>query len=309
MHHIFLFIFFILLFLAGMFVLRTGLFNAAGSRLKGFLEKTTDKPWKGFIAGVFFTGILQSSSAVMVMAVGLVSAGALSFQRTIGIILGTNIGSTFTTEFMAFPLGRWVIPGVLIGAALVFIPRTLPRSLGAAFIGMSAIFAAMEGFKALSAPLSNMPAAARLLAAMEDHLALAVLAGIAVTAIIHSSSATVGMAMGFVSGGDLGLISAVGIMLGSNVGTCITGWLASLGAGREARLTAYAHIWLNIAGVAVFLPFTGLLAGLSASMAQDPAVQLAHSGVIFNVLVSLAVLPAAGPFARLIIRLHGRKGP
>ena len=307
MQHILMFIFFILLFLAGMFVLRAGLFNAAGSRLKGFLGRTTDKHWKSFIAGVFFTGILQSSSAVMVMAVGLVSAGALSFQRTIGIILGTNIGSTFTTEFMAFPLDRWVIPGVLTGAALVFIPRALPRSLGAIFIGMSAIFAAMGGFKALSGPLSHMPAAARLLSAMEDHLLLAVLAGILITAIIHSSSATVGMAMGFVSGGDLGLISAVAIMLGSNVGTCITGWLASLGAGREAKLTAYAHIWLNIAGVGFFLPFTGILAAFSASLTQDPALQLAHSSVIFNVLVSFAVLPAAGPFARFIIRLHGRK--
>lgn len=299
---------FIIIFLTGMFVLRVGLFNLSGKKLTTILGKITNRPWKGFIAGILFTGILQSSSAVMVMTVGLVSSGSIAFRQTIGIILGTNIGSTFTTEFMTFSLNSYIIPGVISGALLWFLPSsTFARSLGTALIGISSIFAAMSGFKFLSSSLANYPFTKQLLAEMDNHLFIAILTGVIMTAIIHSSSATIGITMSFLAGGDMALATAIAIMLGSNVGTCITGWMASIGSGKEASLTAYAHIWLNLLGVLIFIPLIHYLEAFAAALTSAKDIQLAHASVLFNVITSLAVLPFSKRFANIVLRIHTKR--
>ncbi|MFD6439202.1 Na/Pi symporter [Peribacillus sp. NPDC060186] len=304
MYELFLFLLFIAIFLAGMAVLRIGLFNMSGAALKTFLSKVTDKPWKGFFAGTIFTGVLQSSSAVMVMTVGLVSAGSLTFPQTIGIILGTNIGSTFTAEFMTISLDRWIIPGVISGAILCLMPKVLLKSTGMSLIGISAIFAAMSGFKMLSTPIAVYPSVQTLISNIEDHMSIALLAGILLTAMIHSSSATIGIAMSFLMSGELSVASAIIMMLGSNIGTCITGYMASIGSGRQAAFTAYAHIWLNVIGVAAFLPFVDVLERTAAFFTNNPGTQLAHASVIFNIVTSLIVLPFAHQFSNFILLIH-----
>ncbi|KQU17230.1 Na/Pi cotransporter [Bacillus sp. Leaf13] len=304
MYELILFLLFIAIFLAGMAVLRIGLFNMSGAALKTFLSKVTDRPWKGFFAGTIFTGILQSSSAVMVMTVGLVSAGSLTFPQTIGIILGTNIGSTFTAEFMTISLDRWIIPGVISGAILCLMPKVLSKSAGMSLIGISAIFAAMSGFKMLSKPIAVYPSVQTLISNIEDHMSIALLAGILLTAMIHSSSATIGIAMSFLMSGELSVSSAIIMMLGSNIGTCITGYMASIGSGRQAAFTAYAHIWLNVIGVAAFLPLVDVLERTAAFFTDDKGTQLAHASVIFNIVTSLLVLPFARQFSNFILLIH-----
>lgn len=304
MSDLILFIIFIFVFLAGMSILRMGLFNLSGESLKTLLLKVTDKPWKSFLAGIGFTGILQSSSAVMVMTVGFVSAGSLAFPQTIGIILGTNIGSTFITEFMSFSLDQIIIPCIILGCFLTLIPRFIIRSLGLSLIGLSVIFVAMKGFKFLSGPIAHYPITQNLMGQMEEHLLIALLVGLILTALIHSSSVIIGMAMGFIASGELSVTSAIIVMLGSNIGTCITGYMASIGSGYEAKLTAYAHIWLNILGVLLFLPFVKQLEGLAAFFTSNSETQLAHASVLFNVITSLLVLPITRPFANLISSIH-----
>ncbi|MFF2586633.1 Na/Pi symporter [Peribacillus butanolivorans] len=304
MYELIFFLLFIAIFLAGMAVLRIGLFNMSGAALKTFLSKVTDRPWKGFFAGTIFTGILQSSSAVMVMTVGLVSAGSLTFPQTIGIILGTNIGSTFTAEFMTISLDRWIIPGVISGAILCLMPKVLSKSAGMSLIGISAIFAAMSGFKMLSKPIAVYPSVQTLISNIEDHMSIALLAGILLTAMIHSSSATIGIAMSFLMSGELSVSSAIIMMLGSNIGTCITGYMASIGSGRQAAFTAYAHIWLNVIGVAAFLPLVDVLERTAAFFTDDKGTQLAHASVIFNIVTSLIVLPFARQFSNFILLIH-----
>ncbi|MFD4930629.1 Na/Pi symporter [Peribacillus butanolivorans] len=304
MYELILFLLFIAIFLAGMAVLRIGLFNMSGAALKTFLSKVTDRPWKGFFVGTIFTGILQSSSAVMVMTVGLVSAGSLTFPQTIGIILGTNIGSTFTAEFMTISLDRWIIPGVISGAILCLMPKVLLKSAGMSLIGISAIFAAMSGFKMLSKPIAVYPSVQTLISNIEDHMSIALLAGILLTAMIHSSSATIGIAMSFLMSGELSVASAIIMMLGSNIGTCITGYMASIGSGRQAAFTAYAHIWLNVIGVAAFLPLVDVLERTAAFFTDDKGTQLAHASVIFNIVTSLIVLPFARQFSNFILLIH-----
>ena len=265
MYELCLFLLFIGIFLAGMAVLRFGLFYLSGEKLKSILGKLTDQPWKGFISGIILTGILQSSSAVMVMTVGLVSAGSLSFRQTIGIILGTNIGSTFITEFISFSLVQWIIPGIICGALLLLIPHNITRSIGMIFIGLSAIFSAMSGFKILASPLASIIQLVQTaIIEINDHIIFALLIGIILTAIIHSSSATIGIAMSFVASGELTVSSAIIVMLGANIGSCVTGYMASIGSGKEATITAYAHIWLNIIGVLIFLPFVHQLEQFAA---------------------------------------------
>lgn len=304
MYELLLFILWIGIFLVGMAILRMGLFHLSGEKLKVLLAKLTNKPWKGFFVGIFVTSLLQSSSAVMVMTIGFVAAGSLTFGQTIGIILGTNIGSTFITEFMTFSVVQWIIPGVICGAVLITIPHIFSKSSGMALIGLSAIFTAMEGFKKLSTPVANYPSIHATIQGMNSHFTLALLIGILLTAIIHSSSATIGISMSFVASGDLSVTSAILIMLGSNIGTCITGYMASIGSGKEATFTAYAHIWLNVIGVCLFIPFIDQLEKIAAFFTPNKETQLAHASVIFNVVTSLIVLPFARQFSQFILFIH-----
>lgn len=260
------------------------------------------------IASVLVTGVLQSSSAVMVLTVGLVSAGALAFSQTIGIILGTNIGTTFTAEFMTFPLEQYVLPILLIGAILGVIGKGKIRASGFILFGIGMIFTALRGFKWIAGPLETLSIVDKGFSLMNDSLLISLLVGIVFTACIHSSSATIGVLMSFLVSGAIGLESAIAAMLGANVGTCITGWMASIGARKEAKLTAYAHIWLNIVGVLIFFPFVTTLAELAKAWSTSIAVQLAHTSVVFNVVTSFMVLPFSKQFGLLIERVHGGKG-
>lgn len=289
-----------------MYLMRSGLFSFTGVRLNNWLFRFTNKPIKGMAASIVVTGFLQSSSAVMVLTVGLVSAGALTFSQTIGIILGTNIGTTFTAEFMTFPIEQYTFPLLILGAFMIGMGRENIRSIGFILFGVGTIFTAMRGFKWISDPLSALSIVDKGFQLMNESLLFSLLLGMIFTACIHSSSATIGILMSFLVGGTIHLDAAIAAMLGANVGTCITGWMASIGAKKEAKLTAYAHIWLNIIGVLSFFPFTGILADMASGWAVSPAVQLAHSSVVFNVVTSLFVLPFSQAFAMLIERIHGK---
>lgn len=303
-----LLLFFLLigLFIYGMTLLRSGLYNLSADSLKSWLSVLTNSPWKGLIIGTFITAILQSSSAVMIITIGMVSAKMLTFPQSIGIILGTNIGTTFTTELITFNIESYIIPLAVAGSILVFIKWKNLQSAGFALLGISAVFAAMRGFEYLAGSLKNNDMVNSLLLALDGSHLYAVAAGIVITAIIQSSTATTGIIMGFLTAGAMELDTAIAIMLGSNIGTCVDAYLASIGSGREAKLSAYAHIWLNVIGVAAFYPFINTLALLGQNAAGHADVQLAHISVLFNVVSSLLVLPFANQFGRFIIKLHDR---
>ncbi|WP_243356052.1 Na/Pi symporter [Bacillus litorisediminis] len=295
------------LFLFGMYLMRSGLFSFSGEKLNRWLFRFTNKPIKGMAASIIVTGLLQSSSAVMVITVGLVSAGALTFSQTIGIILGTNIGTTFTAEFMAFPIEQYTFPLLVLGAFIIGLARGKVRSIGFVLFGIGTIFTAMRGFKWISEPLSSISMVDKGFNLMNDSLIFALVLGMIFTACIHSSSATIGILMSFLASGTISLEASIAAMLGANIGTCITGWMASIGAKKEAKLTAYAHIWLNIIGVLLFFPFIKLLGEMASGWASSPAVQLAHSSVVFNIVSSLLVLPFAQRFGQLIEKIHGKR--
>jgi len=294
-------------FLFGIHRLRTGLFALSGGHAGNMLKKLAGRPLSAMLFGMVLTALLQSSSAVMVITVGLVSAGMLTFSQSIGIILGTNIGTTFTLELLTFDFSSLSLPFLGAGAVFYFFGKGRVKSAGMILLGLSLVFGAMRGFEQLAVPVSKTAFVQHLFTVLNTHLLSAFLLGILLSAAIQSSTVTIGIAMGFLAAGVFPLETGISIMLGANIGTCITGLLASIGAGEEARLTAFTHVWLNAGGALVFLPFLHVLADTCRMLSANPEQQLAHASLLFNLLSSLAVLPFSERFGRFIIAFHGKK--
>ncbi len=302
--NILVFIFFIILFLIGMTVLRTGLFNASASSSKQWLIKLTNTPFRGMLVGTVVTGILQSSSAVMVMTIGLIGAKMLTFKQSIGIILGTNIGTTFTTEFITFNINSAIVPIAIAGAILALVKKTILKSIGFVLLGLALIFSAMNGFELIATPIAALPWINEYTSMLNQNHFASIVAGMIITMIIQSSTATTGIAMGFLSSAVIGIDAGIAIMLGANIGTCITALLASIGGGNESKLCAYAHIWLNLLGVILFYPFIPYLSKLAQILATQPDVQLAHISLIFNCISSIIALPFANKIADIMLKFY-----
>lgn len=307
MLYIILFILFILLFIFGMTIIRFGLFNLSADKLKGWLTKLTSSPLKGMVTGTFITALLQSSSAVMVITIGLISAKIMTFPQSIGIILGTNIGTTFKTELITFNIDQFLVPLAIIGAILTFFKNIKIRSIGMLLFGIASVFTAMKGFELLAQPLTALPFINTYILSINDNLLLSLLTGAIITAIIQSSTAMTGITMGFLTAGLLHLDAGIAIVFGANIGTCITALIASIGGGKESRLAAFAHVWLNVGGVLIFSPFIPLLSQNAYLLADEKMVQLAHISVLFNVVSSIIVLPFATKFGKMILLIHDPK--
>ncbi|SDC30914.1 Na/Pi symporter [Shouchella lonarensis] len=299
---------FITLFLFGMFILRSGLMQIGARRLQPILLRATDSAWKGLIIGTVITAIFQSSTIVMIMVVGFVATQLLTFRHTIGIILGTNIGSCFTLELIAFRLTDLAVPLIGLGIFFLLFPKKILYCLGSIFFGVGAIFLAMHGLETLATPLAAEPMTHTFFHWTNAHALSGIVVGAVMTMIVQSSTATIAMAMSFIQDSALNMASGIAIMLGANIGTCLTAYIASIGASKAARLVAYAHIWLNLLGAIAFFPLIGFLAHISSLLAESTSMQLAHASVIYNVICSLVVLPFAHIFARFIERIHGRMG-
>jgi phosphate:Na+ symporter len=294
----------IALFIFGMTVMRLGLQSLSKKSLKQTLLKMTETPLKGFLIGIFVTALLQSSSAVMVITIGLVAAGMITFRQTIGIILGTNVGTTVTVEIITFDLTQAIVPMLIIGAVLLFFRSHVPFCIGCILFGFGTIFTAVNGFEGLSVPLAELNYIHTLLLETNENSLMGAATGALFTAVIQSSSAATGIAMAFINNDLMNLRAATAIVFGANIGTCLTAYLASIGASAEAKLVSYAHIWLNVLGVLLFLPFIDLLGSVATSLTDVPDEQLAHISVIFNVVCSLLVLPFVSPFANLMVKIH-----
>lgn len=186
-------------FLLGMYLIRTGLYNLSADKLKHWLAKLTDSPWKGLLLGTIVTAILQSSSAVTIIVIGLVAGKMLTFTQSIGIILGANIGTTVTTELIALNIETMIIPLAIIGGILLFINKEKVRNIGLTVIGLAVVFGAMWYFKVLALPIRDMAFVDQLFLSLDNNHFYAVLAGAFVTAIIQSSTATTGITMGFIA--------------------------------------------------------------------------------------------------------------
>lgn len=297
----------LMIFFYGLTIMRLGLDKLAGNRLEEWLLRFTRTPFIGFLTGTIATALLQSSTAITVITVGLVNARVLTYRQSIGIILGTNVGTTVTTQLIALSLSDYAIPLLIIGLIMWIIPKPTIRFTGLAIGGFSLLIISLTIMGKIAVPIANSPTFQGWLATVSENHILGVLVGTLFTAVIQSSSATTAIAMVFVEGGLIPLASAIAIILGSNLGTCLTAYLASLGGDRSGKMVAYAHIFLNLFGVLLFLPFINLLTLLTLYLANDPSIQVAHSQTIFNLLTSLLVLPFAYQFGRIVEWVMARR--
>jgi phosphate:Na+ symporter len=295
-----LFVVYIAIFLFGLILLKTGIQQLSYKKMKLWLMKHTENPLKGFIIGIVITAILQSSSTTIVITVSLTAAGLLTFKNTIAIILGANVGTTVTAEIMSFS-NQWLMWGMLlIGFCLLLIHQQIIFSIGCIVFGLGTIFTALYGFESLVEPIKNTPFLEEGISTISKSTSYSLLFGTIVTGIIQSSSAFTGMIMSFMNEHLISLQSAIIMVLGANIGTCFTAILASIGSTKEAKWTAYAHVWINVIGVLLFLPIITWFSDVMLQYSSIPGRQLAHASVVFNLVVSLLLLPFVKPFAGFI---------
>lgn len=297
------------IFLFGMQIMKLGLNNLAAHKLKEILTRFTKTPSHGFLTGTVLTMLLQSSSAVTVITIGLTNARLLTFPQTIGIILGTNIGTTVTTQIIALDIYQYAVPLFLFGAFLWLIPYHILRCTGLAIAGFGCIFLGMDAMQAIVHPFRETGIFRELVVWGSENSVVGVLIGTAISAVIQSSSATTAITMSFMGDHLIPLTMAIAIVLGSNVGTCMTALIAAIGGNTASVRVAWSHVILNVAGVVAFIPLISVLALVTTALTAHPPAQVAHAQTIFNVVCSIVVLPFAHWFARFVEFLIPEKKP
>lgn len=288
-------------FLYGMNMMGDGLENAAGSKLKYILEKVTANPFSAVIVGALVTGIMQSSSATTVMVVGFVNSGLLNLVQATGIIMGANIGTTVTAFLVSINIDALIPILLFIGAAMILFSKTKKRrDLAMILLGFGMLLFGMEMMGNAMAPLKDSVVFQNLIVDIGHNWFLGLLIGLLITLVVQSSSATTGILIALTSTGSITIQAAFPIILGANIGTCITALLSSITANRTAKRAAVIHLLFNLTGAIIFLPFGPLLIQ-AVKLLAPVSVQLEISFIhlIFNLLNTLLLLP----FANVLIRL------
>ncbi|WP_274363247.1 Na/Pi cotransporter family protein [Paenibacillus thermotolerans] len=317
----------IAVFLFGLKAMEVGLNEWAGPFLTRFMRRFTVTPFRGLLTGTVATVLLQSSSAVTVITIGLVNAGVLSFRRTLGIVLGANIGACITADMLGLDLSGSALP-LLLGAGaswliavalspmlqtaaekgemrslsgeqphkeriFIRINKAMPsiRCLSLSISGFACILIGMEWMDSIVPSLQERGLFVWFVEQSQLSLVWGVIAGALITAVIQTSTATITIAMGLASVQAIPVELGIAIVLGANIGTCSTAVLACIGGSKAGRYVAYSHILLNLGGSMLFFPFIAQLTSLSALGSADPYEHLAQAQTMFNVICSVLALP------------------
>ncbi|MBU1144517.1 MAG: Na/Pi cotransporter family protein [Firmicutes bacterium] len=280
-------------FLFGINLMSESLKKIAGSKLKMILEKTTNTPFKGILVGILITAIIQSSSATSAIVVGLVRAGLMTLPQAVGVIFGANIGTTVTSVLISLDIGQYAMPIMFLGSLLIFFfHKKKVKEFGKVILGFGMLFFGLETMGGALKQLVELPEFHNMLLSVANYPILGVLVGVGTTAIIQSSSATIGILQQLYSTGGVPLIGAIAIVLGDNIGTTITSVMASVGGSSASKRTAAIHVMFNTIGTIIFFllltPYTELIAFLGEKLigadylSNKLTVSLAH--VVFNLV-------------------------
>ncbi|WP_167619670.1 Na/Pi cotransporter family protein [Maribellus sediminis] len=295
------------LFLHGMNVMTDGLKAAAGSNMKRFLKAMTRNRWTSLLAGTGITAIIQSSSVTTVLAVGFVSAELLSFQSTLGVILGANLGTTITAQIIAFKItsASWVMIAFGYLFRVIFAKKSY-KEFGTIVLGLGMVFLGMTVMSEATEPLKTYEPFIHLMKGLDNHL-LAILIGTAFTAAVQSSSATTGVVIVLASQGLVSIDGGIALILGANVGTCVTALLSALGKPREAMRVAMAHVFFNVAGVMLWFGFIEQLKEIVQFISNEEARQIANAHTLFNTANTVLFIWLVHPVTKLILWLVPEK--
>ena len=299
------------LFLYGMQMMSAGLEAAAGDRMKSILERLTANRFLGVLVGAVITAVIQSSSATTVMVVGFVNSGMMTLRQAVWIIMGANIGTTITGQLIALDVGVLAPLFAFVGVAMVvFVKKPQVRHYGSILAGLGVLFIGMDMMSTAMEPLRDWPAFVELVSTFSNPL-VGILVGAGFTALIQSSSASVGILQALALSGVIGLDSAVFVLFGQNIGTCITAVLASIGTSRNAKRATIIHLLFNIIGTVVFTtlclvtPLLGLslVGGVQSLTPENPAAQIANMHTLFNIVTTFLLLPLGGKLVQLAMRI------
>ena len=308
------------LFLYGMQMMSSGLEAAAGSRMKQILERLTANRFLGVLVGAAITAVIQSSSATTVMVVGFVNAGMMTLNQAVWIIMGANIGTTVTGLLIALDVGELAPLIAFAGVVLVvFVKKPQLQHIGQIFAGLGVLFIGMDMMSAAMAPLRESEAFVSIMSNFSNPL-LGILAGMIFTAIIQSSSASVGILQALANSGVIAYANSVFVLFGQNIGTCITAVLAAIGTTRNAKRATIIHLMFNIIGTIIFtalfliFPIASIIDGslvppgafgsfLSSVLPTTPAGQIAITHTTFNITTTLLLLPLGNYLAKLAVKI------
>ena len=289
------------LFLFGMQIMASGMQKAAGDKLRKILEVLTSNRYIAVITGILVTVLVQSSSTTTVMVVGFANAGLMNLAQAVGTIMGANIGTTITAQAVSFNLDIVALPAIGLGALLNFFSkRRLKRYIGQAILGFGLLFLGMTTMSTALSPLRESPFFLDMISSFSHNPLYGLLVGALFTAAIQSSSAATGVIIALSIQDLLTFSAAMSLILGTNVGTCITAMLASLGTSLAARRAALAHIVFNIMGSLLFLfllrPFSALMVQTASTVPR----QVANAHTVFNIANTAIMFPLFNPFVKFI---------
>jgi phosphate:Na+ symporter len=294
----------VLLLLYGIKLLNDGLQNAAGPKIRSLLRSLTSSRLSAVGGGAFITGLIQSSSATSVMLVGFVSAGLMTFRQTLAVILGADIGATLTVQLIAFHISDYAVLLIGIGISFMLFSRKMQfRNVGQGVLGFGFVFLSLKIMTDAMTPLQGNDLFREVFVALTGTPFAGIALSAGVTALIHSSAATMGIALVLAKSGLIPLHTALYIVLGANIGTCATAFLAGMRSPAEARRVAWAHLLFKVFGVILFLPLLGPFEQLVISTTPNLSRQIANAHTLFNVIIAVLFLPLTGLFSKLIIRL------
>lgn len=275
-----------------------------GDKFKNLLEKFTNTPLKGALIGAGITSIIQSSTAVTVLLVSLVDGGILSFANSIGVIIGSNIGTTLTTQLVAFKVLN-IAPYILVlGFILMNIKHKYNKFqyLGKPIFYFGLIFSCLFIISVLAGTFKESSFLLFLIG-KTSNLFFAIGVGIIISTILQSSSIATSLVVIFAGGGLLTFAQSFGIILGTNIGTTTTALLASTVTGKQGKRVAVTHFMFNLLGVIIFLPFVGIFSNIISHIDIGLVGQVAISHLIFNIIIAIVFLAAIKPFSNLINKI------
>ncbi|MFH0913588.1 MAG: Na/Pi cotransporter family protein [Candidatus Omnitrophota bacterium] len=292
------------LFIYGLWEMSEGLHKVSGERMRRILHNFTGNPIKGVLVGAGITSLIQSSSATTVMVVGFVNAGLMTLVQALGVIFGANIGTTITGQLIAFKLTDYALPIIGVGMLIILLAKKKSHKyIGEFMMGFGILFLGLGILTSVVKPLGKLPWFNNIFISFSRNPVLGVLAGAAVTAIVQSSSVTTGMVLGLAMANLIDLGAALPLILGCNIGTCVTALIASLGTSISAKRASLAHIMFNVSGVVIFLPFIGLFGKLISHTSGELPRQIANAHTLFNVINTAIFLPFTGIYARFLTKI------
>lgn len=289
------------LFLFGIKTMGDGLEQAAGSKMKRLLEALTRNKFTAVLVGLLVTAVIQSSSATTVMVVGFVNAGLLSLSKAIGVIMGANIGTTVTSLMLSVKLNFGVLFTAVGAICQLAGNRSSFKLLGQIMMGLGILFVGMDAMTAAMEPLRDWQGFRDMMELAKNPL-VGVLVGAGVTALLQSSSASVGILQALAATGAISLQASLFILFGQNIGTCVTALLASVGANRTAKRAAVVHLLFNVIGAALFIVLALVLplaSWIETLAGANLRLQIAFAHIIFNVVTTLLLLPISGLLEKL----------